>query len=124
VLVVYDPVEVSYSRLAELLFERIPDPTMLNRVGKDRGTQYRTGMYAHSPQQLLEAQRAFDRENKMWFGREVVTEVAEAKVFWPAEENHQRYLEKGDDLVASSQLQRVIKLRFDAMGERGAFENE
>ena len=91
----YDPTVVTYAKLADLLFDRIPDPTMLNRVGRDRGTQYRTGMYAHSAEQLIEAQTAFDREDKTWFGRSVVTEVAPAQIFWPAEEEHQRYLEKG-----------------------------
>mmetsp|Transcript_684 Transcript_684/g.753 ORF Transcript_684/g.753 Transcript_684/m.753 type:complete len:233 (-) Transcript_684:478-1176(-) len=97
VLLVYDPNQVTYARLASLLFDRIPDPTMLNRVGRDRGTQYRTGMYAHSEVQLGEAQMAFDRENRSWkiSGRPVVTEVKMATQFWPAEDTHQRYLEKG-----------------------------
>jgi len=95
VLVTYDPNVVTYAKLADLLFDRIPDPTMLNRVGRDRGTQYRTGMYVHSAEQLIDAQTAFDREDKTWFGRSVVTEVAPAQIFWPAEEEHQQYLEKG-----------------------------
>lgn len=97
VLLTYDPNKVSYARLAYVLFDQIPDPTMLNRVGKDRGTQYRTGMYAHSKAQLAEAQIEFDRESRSWeiSGRPVVTEVNMATVFWPAEEPHQRYLEKG-----------------------------
>ena len=97
VLLVFDPEKVTYARLADMLIDRIPDPTMLNRVGRDRGTQYRTGMYAHSESQLAEAQTAFDRENGTWktSGRPVVTEVKRATEFWPAEEPHQRYLEKG-----------------------------
>ena len=97
VLVVFDPEVVSYAKLADLLFDRIPDPTMLNRVGRDRGTQYRTGMYAHSEEQLVQAQTAFDRENQTWktSGRPIVTEVKSADVFWPAEEVHQTYLVKG-----------------------------
>ena len=96
-LVVFDPAIVTYAHLANLLFDRIPDPTMLNRVGRDRGTQYRTGMYAHSAEQLVQAQTAWDRENRSWMtsGRPVVTEVALAQAFWPAEEQLQRYLEKG-----------------------------
>eukprot|EP00979_Chaetoceros_neogracilis_P012892 scaffold3531_cov148-Chaetoceros_neogracile.AAC.1 len=94
-LVAYDPALVSYARLAELMFDRIPDPTMLNRVGRDRGTQYRTGMYAHSEEQLIEAKVALEKENRTWFGREVVTEVKRAEAFWPAEEVHQNYLVKG-----------------------------
>ena len=97
VLVAYDASVVSYRRLAELLFDRIPDPTMLNRVGNDRGTQYRTGMYVHSDEQLEAAQAAFAREASCWesSGRKVVTEVLPATIFWPAEEVHQRYLERG-----------------------------
>ena len=94
-LVAFNPAIVSYAHLAELMFDRIPDPTMFHRVGKDRGSQYRTGLYAHSEEHLADAQVAFNKENKMWFGREVVTEVKCAGPFWPAEEHHQRYLEKG-----------------------------
>mmetsp|Transcript_13946 Transcript_13946/g.30395 ORF Transcript_13946/g.30395 Transcript_13946/m.30395 type:complete len:233 (+) Transcript_13946:96-794(+) len=97
-LVVFDPDRVSYARLADVLFDRIDDPTMLNRVGKDRGTQYRTGMYAHSDEQLMQAQKAYDRENSTWrtSGRTVMTEVKRADLFWPAEEEHQRYLAKSN----------------------------
>jgi len=97
VLLTYDPNRVDYAKLVNILFRRIPDPTMLNRVGRDRGTQYRTGMYAHSEQQYAEATAEFDRENRSWAisGRPVVTEVRMAGAFWPAEEQHQRYLEKG-----------------------------
>ncbi|KAL7526745.1 hypothetical protein ACHAXR_001633 [Thalassiosira sp. AJA248-18] len=95
-LVVFDPAIVSYSRLAEVMFGHVDDPTMLNRVRKDRGTQYRTGMYAHSDKQLLQAQEAYEKENRMWktSGRTVMTEVKFADLFWPAEEEHQRYLTK------------------------------
>ena len=97
VLLTYDETVVTYAQLAAILFDRIPDPTMLNRVGNDRGTQYRHGMYAHSEQQLAEARAAFEVESKMWrtSGRAVVTEVALATAFWPAEEVHQQYLQKG-----------------------------
>ena len=66
VLLLYDRDVVSYSALAELLFDRIGDPTMLNRVGNDRGPQYRTGMYWHSDEQAAEARAAFDCEAKTW----------------------------------------------------------
>lgn len=110
VLVVFDPVQVNYAKLANVLFDRIPDPTMLHRVGKDRGTQYRTGMYAHSQEQLVDAQTAFDRENRSWMvsGRAVVTEVAMARTFWPAEEQHQRYLEKGGRFGRSQSAEKGI----------------
>jgi len=98
VLILYDTAVVSYSLLAELLFERIGDPTMLNRVANDRGPHYRTGMYYHSAGQEAEARLAFEREAIGWrsSGRKVVTEVKPASIFWPAEEVHQRFLEKGN----------------------------
>ena len=99
VLVLYDPAAASYASLGELLFERVGDPTQLNRVGRDRGTQYRTGLYFHpGGTQEAEARAAFDREAASWrsSGREVVTEVLPAGVFWPAEEAHQRFLAKGN----------------------------
>ena len=98
VLVLYDRGVVSYAALAELLFERIGDPTMLNRVGRDQGPQYRTGVYFHSEAQAAEARTAFEREAIGWrsSGREVVTEVLPAKIFWSAEEVHQRFLAKGN----------------------------
>lgn len=98
VLLTFDPALVSYQKLCSILFDEIiRDPTQLNRVGNDRGTQYRTGLYAHSEAQLVEAQSAFDREAAAWrsSGRTVVTEVKRAEVFWPAEEWHQAFLAKG-----------------------------
>ena len=84
-------------RLAALFFDVIGDPTQLNRVGSDRGTQYRTGMYYHSLEQEGEARAAFDREQASWrtSGRSVMTEVRPAAVFYPAEGEHQRYLQSG-----------------------------
>jgi peptide-methionine (S)-S-oxide reductase len=98
VLLLYDKSAVSYAELAELFFDRVGDPTMLNRVGNDRGTQYRTGLYFHSDEQEAEAREAFGREAQSWAssGRDVVTEVLPASVFWPAEEVHQRFLAKGN----------------------------
>ncbi|KAH8067412.1 peptide-methionine (S)-S-oxide reductase [Aureococcus anophagefferens] len=87
VLVKYSPEIVSFARLAAVLFDVVGDPTTLNRVGRDRGTNYRTGMYCHSDAQLRDAEEAFDVEDRSWqsSGRKVVTEVKRAAVFWPAE---------------------------------------
>ena len=65
---------------------------------RDRGPQYRTGMYFHSEAQEAEARLAFEREASGWksSGRPVVTELRPAGIFWPAEEEHQRFLEKGN----------------------------
>lgn len=103
VLLLYDASLVSYQKLCSILFnEIIGDPTRLNRVGNDRGTQYRTGLYAHSKEQLEEAERALQLEAASWSssGRTVVTEVKYAEVFWPAEESHQKFLTKGGQSAA------------------------
>ncbi|KAH8045486.1 peptide-methionine (S)-S-oxide reductase [Aureococcus anophagefferens] len=66
VLVKYSPEIVSFARLAAVLFDVVGDPTTLNRVGRDRGTNYRTGMYCHSDAQLRDAEEAFDVEDRSW----------------------------------------------------------
>jgi peptide-methionine (S)-S-oxide reductase len=98
VLLLYDSSVVSYATLGDIFFERVGDPTLLNRVGNDRGEQYRTGLYFHSVAQEAEARTAFEREAIGWrsSGREVATEVLPAGIFWPAEEVHQRFLAKGN----------------------------
>ena len=89
---IYDPSICSYERLLSTLFNTV-DPTLLNRVGNDRGTQYRHGVYTHTPEQTSAAKR-FVSEVQGRYENPVVTEVLPAKVFWPAEDYHQRYLEK------------------------------
>ena len=58
----------------------------------DRGTQYRHGIYTHTPEQAEGAAKVFEREQKMYI-LPIVTELKPATVFWPAEGYHQRYLE-------------------------------
>ncbi|MCX7892494.1 MAG: peptide-methionine (S)-S-oxide reductase MsrA [Burkholderiales bacterium] len=91
VQVVFDPAVVSFRDLLEVFFA-IHDPTTLNRQGNDVGTQYRSAIFCHSPEQervareviaALADERAFDRP--------IVTEVAPAETFWPAEDYHQEY---------------------------------
>ena len=93
VMVNYDPKEISYQELLEVLFSRI-DPTLLNQVGNDRGTQYRTGVYTHDCAQLKTTQQFFEGKKGSYRGP-IVVECEDAAVFWPAEEYHQQYLEKG-----------------------------
>jgi len=96
VRVVYDPDEVTYGELVELGLSRLgQDVYELNKVGNDRGTQYRSGVYYHDDEQREAAERSVERLRKDGGGREVMTEVKEATVFYPAEEYHQQYLLKG-----------------------------
>jgi peptide-methionine (S)-S-oxide reductase len=90
--VTFDPQQVSYQELLEL-FWNIHDPTTLNRQGWDVGTQYRSAIFVHSEDQrkIAEASR---QEASGKYRDPIVTEVVDAKEFWPAEEYHQRYFEK------------------------------
>jgi peptide-methionine (S)-S-oxide reductase len=94
----FDPAVISYRRLLQE-FWVMHDPTSLNQQGGDIGTQYRSSIYFTSPEQEREAietrdayQGALTRDG---IG-EIVTEIVDANgvTFWPAEEYHQRYLEK------------------------------
>jgi peptide-methionine (S)-S-oxide reductase len=92
VLVEFDPDRVSYDELLQV-FWKSHDPTQLNRQGPDVGSQYRSAIFV-----LDEAQERAARESKERaqgrFDRPVVTEIVPGAEFWPAEDYHQRYLEK------------------------------
>ncbi|MGD9264246.1 MAG: peptide-methionine (S)-S-oxide reductase MsrA [Lysobacterales bacterium] len=90
----YDPERVSYKSLLDLFFA-MHNPTTLNRQGPDIGSQYRSVIFSHTPEQAEEAQAAVREADAS--GRwpdPVVTAVEPAMAFWRAEEYHQRYLEK------------------------------
>jgi peptide-methionine (S)-S-oxide reductase len=91
VQVTFDPKVVSYRELLEVLFA-IHDPTTLNRQGHDVGTQYRSGIYTHSPEQLATAKDVIAQLTKeKIFDQPIVTEVLPAGIFYPAEDYHQDY---------------------------------
>ncbi|HEX2864400.1 MAG TPA: peptide-methionine (S)-S-oxide reductase MsrA [Deinococcales bacterium] len=90
----FDPSIVSYRDLLEIFFS-IHDPTQLNRQGADIGTQYRSAVFATTPEQE-ETARAVLRElaaGKVFAGK-IVTTVAHAGPFYPAEAYHDRYFER------------------------------
>ena len=88
----FDPDQVAYETLVDL-FWQCNDPTTLNRQGPDVGTQYRSAIFFHSPeqQQAAEASRTAAQER---ISRPIATEITEASTFYRAEEYHQQYLEK------------------------------
>ncbi len=94
VQVQFDAELVSYETLLALFF-KMHNPTTLNRQGPDVGSQYRSVVFFHSDEQQMVAQKAIaaiDQSGK--WSQTVVTEVQQASQFWPAEDYHQRYLEK------------------------------
>jgi peptide-methionine (S)-S-oxide reductase len=96
VLVVFDPAVVSYDQILRIFWES-HDPTQGMRQGNDVGTQYRSGIYVHSPEQRRAAEAARDayqaRLRASGFG-EITTEILDAPEFYYAEDYHQQYLAK------------------------------
>jgi len=94
VRVEYDPEKITYEQLVEAFFA-MHDPTQLNRQGRDLGPQYRAAIFYHTPEQERTARAVRDRlEAAGTFRRPIVTEIVPAGPWWPAEEYHQRYLER------------------------------
>lgn len=92
--VTYDPVRVSYDDLLGVFFDN-HDPTTMNRQGPDEGSQYRSAIFYHSPEQQAAAERVVaERTAARVYPRPIVTQIVPAVAFHPAEEYHQRYLEK------------------------------
>ena len=92
--VVFDPEKVTYENLMDV-FWNIHDPTTPDKQGVDIGTQYRSAVFYHSPDQKVLAEASKEHLNRSGrFRRPVVTEIVPAQIFWRAEEYHQRYHEK------------------------------
>ncbi len=93
--VLFNPSEVSYSELLDV-FWNCHDPTQINRQGPDIGTNYRSAIFYHSPEQKAEAIKSKEK----WQGsdrfqnRTIASEITEASTFYKAEDYHQQYYEK------------------------------
>ena len=89
--VTFDPVVVSFKEILEVFFT-VHDPTQLNRQGNDVGTQYRSAIFFHSPEQKTVAEATITEINagKIW-SKPIVTEVSPASTFYIAEDYHQEY---------------------------------
>lgn len=90
----FDSMLITYTDVLKFFF-KIHDPTTVNRQGNDKGTQYRSAIFYHSPEQLEIAKEViqFVNDSKKWPGP-IVTELISAQKFYPAEDYHQDYLEK------------------------------
>ncbi len=98
VKVTFDPSQISYTQLLQIFFTVAHDPTLLNHQGPDVGTQYRSAVFYTSPEQKKATEAFIDQMNKAHvYPRPIVTQVAAAGHFWPAESYHQDYAEKNPD---------------------------
>lgn len=94
VRVTFDPALIGFADLLEVFFA-IHDPTTLNAQGNDIGTQYRSVIFYHSPEQKTAAEAALARLTAARvFDRPIVTEIAKAPQFYMAEPYHQEYFER------------------------------
>lgn len=89
VRVFFDPEIVSYREILEVFFT-IHDPTTLNQQGNDIGTQYRSVIYYHSPEQEATAKQVIAAMAQVW-GAPIVTELSPAEKYYKAEHYHQNY---------------------------------
>ena len=88
----FDPKIISYAKILDCFFE-IHDPTTLNSQGLDFGTQYRSEIFYLNDNQKTTAEKLISKKNERLSGK-VVTKLSQVKNYCPAEEYHQRYLEK------------------------------
>ena len=88
----FDPEIISYEKIIKYFFE-FHDPTTLNSQGPDFGTQYRSEIFYLNDKQKIMAEKILNEENKKLSGK-VVTKISAVKNYCPAEEYHQKYLEK------------------------------
>ena len=92
--IVYDPRRISYAKLLDIFWHNI-DPT--DNAGQfcDKGSQYRSAIFFHSPEQEAQAQASKESLEKAHrYSKPIATEIVTAVTFYPAEDYHQQYLEK------------------------------
>lgn len=113
VQVTFDPRQISFKEILEVFFT-IHDPTTRNRQGADVGTQYRSAIFYHNPQQQATAQQVIREitDAGLW-GRPIVTEVVPFTVFYPAEDYHQEYFARnpGEGYCRAIIAPKVAKFR-------------
>ncbi len=94
VQVTFDPEKITFDKLLDA-FWAMHDPTQVNRQGPDFGTQYRTGIFYHTPEQQKQAAASKERmQDSSKFRKPIATEITPASTFWKAEDYHQQYLAK------------------------------
>ncbi len=92
--VTYDPSKVSYEKLLDIFWSLI-DPTQVDRQGPDFGSQYRSVIFFHTPEQAAAANASKKQlADSGKYRRPIATAIEPAATFWPAEDYHQQYLKK------------------------------
>lgn len=114
VQITFDPAVIAFREILEVFFA-VHDPTTLNRQGADVGTQYRSAIFYHTPEQKVVAGRTIlDLENERAFDRKIVTEVTPFSAFYPAEEYHDNYFARNSSqpycsVVISPKIKKLEK---------------
>ena len=114
VRITFDPRTVSFGKLLQIYFSVVADPTTLNAQGPDRGPQYRTAVFATTPEQAAVARRYIAQLGDAHaFHAPIVTEVTTGQTFYPAEPYHQDYLTQhpGNSYIAFNDIPKVEGLR-------------
>ena len=123
VRITYDPKQISYGRILQIYFSVAHNPTELNRQGPDRGTQYRSTVFAQSPEQARVAKAYIAQlDAAKTFGGPIATTIETQKAFFPAEGYHQDYLTRNpnqpyivfNDLPKIENLKKVFPDRYRA----------
>ncbi len=120
VQVTFDPDVITYADLLHVFFT-VHDPTTLNRQGADVGTQYRSAIYYHTPEQKAVAEQVIAelRGEQIW-DDPIVTEIKPLDAFYPAEEYHRDYFRRNPSqaycrAVVAPKVAKVRKLYFDRL---------
>jgi peptide-methionine (S)-S-oxide reductase len=103
----FDSEQISYDALLDA-FWAMHDPSSLNRQGADRGEQYRSVIFYHSPEQQRQAQRSkqqLDQSGK--YTKPIVTDICPESTYWLATEDHQQYLEKKRSKKIAREIQSI-----------------
>ena len=125
VQITFDPALVSFKEILEAFFV-VHDPTTLNRQGNDVGTQYRSAIFYHSPEQKRAAQETIARLDgaRLW-SAPIVTALAPASAFYEAEEYHQEYFARNPyqpycQAVVAPKVQKFRKHFLDKLKKKPA----
>jgi peptide-methionine (S)-S-oxide reductase len=123
VQITFDPSVISFRDLLGVFFT-IHDPTTLNRQGGDVGTQYRSAVFYHSPEQQETAEQVIDElnRNKVW-DDPIVTQVVSYTNYFPAEAYHQNYFAQNPDqpycrVVIAPKVAKFRKMYLDRLAAR------